>query len=393
MEMISFKEASDIVIGSAFSTGTEKIPFSEASGRVLATNVFCDRDLPPFNRSSVDGFACRWDDIGKELEIVATIAAGMKCDISLKPYHCVRIMTGAAVPEGADCVVMVEDTVIAASGKMKFTGSSSKDNISRKGEDLRKGDLVLKRGHLIRPQDIAVMAVVGYTVAEVGRKPMVGVISTGDELVEPEETPDDYHIRNSNGFQLMAQVERAGCSGRYYGIARDDPGDTLVRINKAIAENDVVILTGGVSMGDFDFIPKVLVDAGVRILFDRVAVQPGKPTTFGVHDKALVFGLPGNPVSSFVQFELLVRPLLSEMSGHRWKPLTIRLPLKSDFRRKNAVRMNWIPVTIDDEGLVDPLEYHGSAHITAFSYADGIVSIPVGVTRLNRGEPVDVWLI
>jgi len=391
--MISFKEASEIVMGAAFSTGTEKIPFREASGRILASAVFCDRDLPPFNRSSVDGFACRWEDTGKELEIMATLSAGMKSDISLGPDQCIRIMTGAAVPEGADCVVMVEDTVITASGKMKFTGTVSKDNISRRGEDLRKGDLVLQKGHLIRPQDIAMMAVVGYTIAEVGRRPVVGVISTGDELVEPEETPDDFHIRNSNGFQLMAQIERAGCQGRYYGIVRDDPGDTLVRIKEAIAENDVVILTGGVSMGDFDFIPQVLVDAGVRILFDRVAVQPGKPTTFGVHEKALVFGLPGNPVSSFVQFELLVRPLLSYMSGHRWRTLKIRLPLKREITRKNTVRMNWIPVRIDDEGLVDPLEYHGSAHITAYSYADGIISIPVGVSRLNSGDPVDVWLI
>ncbi len=391
--MISLEEASDIVIGSAFSTGTEKIPFSEASGRILAGDVFCDRDLPPFNRASVDGFACRWGEPGKELEIVATIAAGMRSDIDLEPGQCVRIMTGAAVPEGADCVVMVEDTVITASGKMKFTGSPSKDNISRRGEDLRKGDLVLRRGHLIRPQDIAVMAVVGYTVAEVARRPLVGIISTGDELVEPEHSPDDFHIRNSNGIQLMAQVGRAGCCGRYYGIARDDPGETLAMINKTIAENDVVILTGGVSMGDFDFIPRVLEDAGVRILFDRVAVQPGKPTTFGVHDKALVFGLPGNPVSSFVQFELLVRPLLSEMCGYRWKDLNIRLPMKCDFRRKSDDRINWIPVMIDDEGLVEPVAYHGSAHITAFPYADGIIPVPVGIKQLNRGEMVRVRLI
>lgn len=393
MEMISFEEASAIVTGSAFSTGTERIPFRESLGRILAGDVYCDRDLPPFNRSSVDGFACRRGASGEEFDIVATIAAGMRSDIRLEPGQCVRIMTGAAVPEGADCVVMVEDTVMTAPEKMRLTGRITKDNISRRGEDLRKGDLVLRKGHCIRPQDIAVMAVVGYTVAEVGRRPRTGIISTGDELVEPGDTPDDFHIRNSNGFQLLAQVERSGCTGRYYGIAGDDREVTLTMVNSAIAENDVVILTGGVSMGDFDFIPHVLRDAGVRILFDRVAVQPGKPTTFGVHDKALVFGLPGNPVSSFVQFELLVRPLLSAMGGHRWTPPRIRLPMKRDFSRKNVDRMYWIPVRIDDEGLVDPVEYHGSAHITAYPYADGMVSVPCGVKQLYKGELTEVRLI
>jgi len=391
--MISFEKALEIVLGAAFSTGIEKIPFTESAGRVLAGDVFCDRDLPPFNRSSVDGYACRSCELEYELEIVATIAAGMNSDVNLGPRQCVRIMTGAAVPLEADCVVMVEDTVFKAPGKMKFTGNFSKDNISRKGEDLRKGDLVLRRGHLIRPQDIAVMSVVGYTAAEVGRRPDVGIISTGDELVEPEETPDDFHIRNSNGFQLLAQVERAGCRGRYYGIARDDPGDTLLKINNCISENDVVILTGGVSMGDFDFIPEVLKEAGVRILFNRVAVQPGKPTTFGIHRKALVFGLPGNPVSSFVQFELLVRPLLSEMAGHQIRVPEIRLPMKCDFIRKNDDRLNWIPVRIDDDGAVEPVDYHGSAHITAFPYADGIIPVPVGIKQLDRGQLVKVRLI
>lgn len=391
--MISFEKALEIVTGAAFSTGTEKIPFRESAGRVLAADVFCDRDLPPFNRSSVDGFACRSEELGNELDIVATIAAGMNSDINLGPRQCARIMTGAAVPEGADCVVMVEDTMLTVMGKMKFTGSLSKDNISRRGEDLRRGDLVLGRGHLIRPQDIAVMSVAGYTAAEVARRPAVGIISTGDELVEPWETPDDFHIRNSNGFQLLAQVERAGCTGKYYGIARDDPGDTLLKINKSISENDVVILTGGVSMGDFDFIPEVLREAGVRILFDRVAVQPGKPTTFGIHGKALVFALPGNPVSSFVQFELLVRPLLSEMAGYHMRIPEIRLPMKCDFKRKNDDRLNWIPVRIDDEGMLEPVAYHGSAHITAFPCADGIIPVPVGIKQLDRGELVKVRLV
>jgi molybdopterin molybdotransferase len=388
--MIPFEKAYKIVMNSSFSTGSEKIPFTESLNRILAADVISDMEMPPFNKASVDGFACRKSDLGNELEIIETVTAGGWPEKPADKNLCTRIMTGAAVPEGADCVIMVEDTETLPSGKIKFTGSSTKGNIAFKGEDIKKGDVVLRAGHKITPPYIGVMATVGHTSVTVSRKPRASIISSGDELVEPHEKPGRSQIRNCNAFQLMAQTERAGAEGKYYGIARDDEKETFDIIQKAISENDLVIISGGVSMGDFDFIPSVLEKTGVRILFSRVAVQPGKPTTFGIHPGALVFGLPGNPVSSFMQFEILIRPLISKMMGYTWQPLIKTLPLKDDFLRKSADRMGLVPVIMTDDELVSPVEYHGSAHISAIPGALGIIAIPPGQYKLEKGKMVNV---
>ncbi|MCE5346444.1 MAG: molybdopterin molybdotransferase MoeA [Bacteroidales bacterium] len=388
--MIEFEEALDVVMKSAFSTGTETISFSDSLNRVLADDITSDMDLPPFNKATVDGFACREADLGVELEIIETIPAGKYPEKIIMADQCSRIMTGAAIPDGSDMVFMVEDSHILPSGKVKCTVPFTKTNISAKGEDVKTGDTVLKRGKMIKPQDIAVMAAVGCTSVVAGKMPVVAIISSGDELVEPAEKPGISQIRNINASLLMAQIQRAGASGRYYGIARDNEEDTFNIINLAISENDIVLISGGVSTGDFDFIPAVLERAGVSILFSGVNVQPGKPTTFGTHPDALVFGLPGNPVSSFIQFELLVRPLICKMMGHQWEPLTIDLPVSETFNRRNADRMAFLPVVITGDGSVSPVEYHGSAHISAMALADGIIAIPVGKKSIEKGEIVNV---
>jgi molybdopterin molybdotransferase len=390
MAMISFEKAFEIVMNSCFKMGSEIIPFTDSLNRILAGDVVSDIDMPPFNKSSVDGFACRKSDMGSDLEIIETIPAGVWPASEVGKGQCSRIMTGAPVPDGADCVVMVEDTELTSIGKMRFRGSYTKENIARKGEDVHKDDIVLKKGKIIRPQDIAVMASVGHIAVTVSRLPDVAVISSGSELVEPSEIPVVSQIRNSNSSQLMAQVSRAGASGKYYGIAEDNEERTLLIVKKAISENDIIIITGGVSMGDFDFVPSVLERAGVKILFNRVAVQPGKPTTFGLQPGAVIFGLPGNPVSSFIQFELLIRPLIYKMMGYEWQPLIIRLPMNEKYKRKSADRMALIPVTITGDGFVSPVEFHGSAHISAFSEAIGITALPVGKLILEKGEIVSV---
>jgi molybdopterin molybdotransferase len=390
MDMITFEEAYKIVMNSSFSTGTEVIPFEKSLNRILAEDVFSDTDMPPFNKSSVDGFACRRKELGRELEIIETIPAGKWPEKSPATGECSRIMTGAAVPEGADCVVMVEDTEVLPSGKMKFKGRFIKENIAAKGEDVKKGDIVLNTGIFIKPQDIAVMAAVGKTKTVVSKTPRIAVISSGDELVEPYEIPGISRIRNTNAYQLMAQMENTCAAGKYYGIAKDDEQETYMIIERAIRENDIVLVTGGVSMGDFDFIPGVLEKAGVRILFSRVAVQPGKPTTFGIHKKALVFGLPGNPVSSFVQFELLVRPLIYKMMGYDWRPVKNNYPIALKFTRKYDDRAALIPVMITKEGEALPVEFHGSGHLSSLTSAVGIIVLPIGVKSIEKGKIVSV---
>jgi molybdopterin molybdotransferase len=285
---------------------------------------------------------------------------------------------------------MVEDTEVLPSGKMKFKGHFIRENIAVKGEDVKKGEIVLNAGTVIRPQDIAVMASVGKTKVMVSKTPGIAIISSGDELVEPFEVPGISRIRNTNAYQLMAQMEDTRAGGRYYGIARDDEQMTFMIVQRAISENDIVLITGGVSMGDFDFIPGVLERAGVKILFRRVAVQPGKPTTFGVHERAIVFGLPGNPVSSFIQFEMLVRPLIYRMMGCNWKPVISEYRLTEKFFRKHDDRMAFVPVKITGNGEAIPVEFHGSGHLSALTGADGIIIVPIGVKSIEKGVMVNV---
>jgi len=388
--MIEFDKAFNIVMNSSFRVGEEVIPFEKSLNRILSEDVISDMDMPPFNKASVDGFACRLADIAAEMQIIETIPAGKWPRNKVGKNQCSRIMTGAAVPEGADCVLMVEDTEVLESGSLRFTGALTKKNIAHKAEDIRKGDIVIRCPKQITPQDIAVMATAGHTSVKVSKMPRIAVISSGDEIVEPDKIPGISQIRNSNSYQLIAQASRAGVVAAYYGIVKDDAGETFKVISSAIADNDLVIITGGVSMGDFDFVPGVMERAGVKLLFTKVAVQPGKPTTFGIHPKALVFGLPGNPVSSFVQFELLVRPLIYRMMGLDWKPLTISVPMKEKYTRKTKDRMGLIPVVISPDGLAEVVEYHGSAHISALPGATGIIAIPPGSDSIEKGQIVSV---
>jgi molybdopterin molybdotransferase len=388
--MISFGEAFKIVMGECRESGVQNIPFMESAGRILAEDIRSDVDMPPFNRAAVDGFACRTADIESVLEVVEIIKAGKVPLHQPGTEQCSKIMTGAIVPEGCDMVFPVEDSGEMPGGKVRFTGKLIKTNISWKAEDIKTGDVVLSKYKLIKPQDIAVLASVGKTTVTVSRKPKVAVISTGDELVEPDKKPLLSQIRNSNSYQLIAQCSRAGADAVYFGIAPDDEESTFRIITKAVSESDIVILTGGVSMGDFDFVPSVLTRAGVRLLFDQVNVQPGKPTTFGVHKSSVVFGLPGNPVSSFIQFETLVRPFINKMMNYEWQPVVISLPLAVRYERKSSTRYGWIPVRITSDNLVEVIDYHGSAHITAFPYCDGIAGIEQGKNIIEKGEIVSV---
>lgn len=390
--MISFEDALGLVLDSVFETGTEEVSFMDSCGRILAEDVISDSDIPAFDRSAVDGYACKRESLAFEMEVVDFIPAGKKPSVKVGLMQCSKIMTGAWIPEGCDVVIMVEETEILPSGKVRFTGSDPKPNIMLRGEDVKAGEAVLMKGTKIKPQDIGVMASLGHTRVTVGKRPLVGIISTGSELVEPPFHPLPGQIRNSNAYQLTAQTIRAGAVPSYYGIAIDEEEATYNLVSKALAENNIVLLTGGVSMGDLDLVPDVLRKLGVDILFTRVAVQPGKPTTFGVHPKALIFALPGNTVSSFVQFELLIRPAISKMMGYNMNPVILKLPIKKRYKRIRADRLGWLPAKITPDGFVLPVEYHGSAHLTALSEADGLISIQQGRYVIEEGDPVDFRL-
>jgi molybdopterin molybdotransferase len=388
--MITFEEALSIVNGIGVQPVPEKVRLEHAVGRVLAADVFSDVEMPPFNKAAVDGYACRLRDLPGPLEVIEVIPAGVVPDKIITSGVCSKIMTGAMVPEGADAIVMVEYTQTDDEGKVLFLRDKTSPNIAYQAEDVKIGQLVLRCGTQIKPQHIAMLAAVGVVEPQVYKAPVIGVISTGDELVEPDLKPGISQIRNSNAQQLMAQARQLGLESVYLGIALDTPEslENLMRIG--FAQSDVLLLTGGVSMGDFDHVPSVLKAMNVELLFDSIAVQPGKPTVFGRKGDKFLFGLPGNPVSSFVQFELLVKQLVFRIMGHNGKPALLRLPLASDFSRRKAERKSFIPVNITAAGEIEPLQYHGSAHIHAYESAAGIMAVEIGETYIAAGTLRDV---
>ncbi|MDY6799731.1 MAG: molybdopterin molybdotransferase MoeA [Bacteroidota bacterium] len=387
--MITIEKAYKIVLNNAYTLETEKVEFIHSLGRILAEDVKSDIEMPPFDKAAMDGYACRRKDLDNVLEIIEVIPAGKYPKKEIGVNQCAKIMTGAPVPEGADCVVPVEIAEEVEEKTVKVIEISNKNNISFQGEDVKKGDKVLEKGIKIGAQHIAVFSAVGYTNVLVYKQPKVGVISTGDELVEPQKKPSLSQIRNSNGYQLLAQIESCGAIANYIGIADDTFEDTYEKVNKALSENDIVLLTGGVSMGSFDFVPKVLEKAGVKIDFDAIAVKPGKPTTFGMAGKKFCFGLPGNPVSSFIQFELLVKPLIYHLMGQDYQPIDIRMPMGIDYTRKSTKRRSYFPIIIN-KGEIFPVDYHGSAHIHALSLAHGIAAIDIGKKEIKKGERIHV---
>ncbi len=388
--MITFEEALKIVQDSVFyEVNSESISLEKSLNRVLAQDVLSDINMPPFNKSAMDGYACRMDDIFEELEVLEVIAAGAKPTKEIEKGQCAKIMTGAMMPESTNCVLKVEETEELADNRIRFTGKQTKSNFVETANDVKEGDLVMKKGIIIEPQHFAVAASVGLTDPRVYKKIRVGVISTGNELVEPQTKPGLSQIRNSNAYQLIGQLQKMNVTPYYFGIARDNEESTSRIISKAISETDVILLSGGVSMGDFDFIPKIFAQLGVDIKFKTVAIQPGKPTVFGILKDKFIFGLPGNPVSSFNIFELLAKPLIFKLMGHDYAPSSIIMPMGKPYTRKRSTRKSFIPVKVE-HGKVWPLEYHGSAHINALSEAFGIISVPIGISELNEGELVDV---
>ena len=346
--------------------------------------------MTPFDKAAMDGFACRKEDLDNELEVIETVAAGQIPQKSIEAGQCVRIMTGAMIPEGADTVIMVEQTEMTGEERVRFTGSRTTANIAYRAEDVTAGDVMWKKGEPILASHIAIFAAVGCTEPLVAKQPRVAVLSTGDELVEPYEKPGPGKIRNSNAWQLMAQIRNVNCIANYMGIVPDTEEETDLAISKALEENDVVILTGGVSMGDFDFVPKVMKKNNVDIRFQKVAVKPGRPTVFGVTEKSYIFGLPGNPVSSYINFEVFVKPMLYKLMGHDYRPVELTLPMAADYKRKKADRLEWVPVDITPAGEVLPVSYHGSAHIHAVCLSKALMKVPVDMFTFDKGETVHV---
>ena len=391
--MLPFEEALRIVLDSAHKLADERVDIHYAVNRVLAEDVTSDMDIPPFDKSLRDGYACRKADLANKLEVVETIPAGYIPSRSIGSNQCAKIMTGGVIPEGADSVLMKEYVETLAEDIIRFVGECTDDFISQRAEDVVAGELILKKGILLKPHHIAVLACVGHTQPLVSRAPRVGIMATGNELIDPVAIPKPSQIRNSNSLQLAAQLDTLGAIFTDYGIIEDTEKAIEGTFRKATSENDVVLVSGGVSVGDFDFVPGIMRRSRFQLLFEKIAVKPGKPTVFGVSGKRYCFGLPGNPVSAFVQFEILIKPFLYKLMGHDYQSHNIRMPLDETAKRKDTERQEWFPVAITKVGTVKLIEYHGSGHISSLCGADGLICVNEGIAKVEKGTVVQVRLI
>ncbi len=397
--MISVREAIDIILRQVQPEPPARVPLSEAAGSILAEDIQSDIDMPPFDKSFVDGYALRAEDVATvpiDLRVAGSVPAGVVPDFELKPGQAAKVMTGAPVPKGATAVQMVEETVdLPDRGEVRILQAvPAGKNVAPRGSDVRRGDVVVHAGTFISPAVIGVLASAGCSEVPVFPRVRVAIVTTGTELVDPSLKPAPGQIRNSNGPMLTEQVRAAGCEPLPLGIARDDP-DVLLKALSAGLESDMLLVTGGVSMGDLDLVESVFADLGVQTLFDKVAIKPGKPTVFGRRGDTLVFGLPGNPVSVLTVFEILVRPALKKRMGFRRLHLPrVRARLLSEFQHRSG-REHYQPAraSLEDGGfVVEALPTHGSADLVAFSRSNSFLVVSQEVDRLPADSDVQVVL-
>ncbi len=407
--MISVEEAGNLVSEHSSFRDLCRTPIGDAHGLVLHEEIVCTTDSPPFDKAQVDGYAVRCLDMpqpGVILDVMDEVTAGQVPARPVTAGTATRIMTGAPIPPGADAVVMVErtemvaDTADSSANRVRVDDSPrSGQNILRRGESMRSGDVVLRPGHLLRGIEIGLLAELGVTEVQVYRRPTVAIISTGNELVPLDQTPSDGQIRNSNGPMLESLVREAGGQPVSIGIARDTQEDLVASISRGL-ESDVLLLSGGVSAGILDLVPQVLQQLGVEKVFHKVHLKPGKPLWFGARRREqrehLVFGLPGNPVSSLVCFHLFVRPALAKLAGRSTEIAGIATAKLAVPFRHRGDRPTFFPGrTRRDRNdlVVEPLGWRGSADLRTLVDADALICIHPGDHDLPANSPVTIrWL-
>jgi molybdopterin molybdotransferase len=402
LAMITIEEALDKVLFYTQPLGSEKVSILEALGRVCAEDTLANRDIPPFDNSAMDGYAVRAEDIQTaspkhpvQLEVIEDLPAGFIPRKRVERAKAIRIMTGAAIPEGADTVVPVEESRKEGNFVSIFKATVSRGNIRKTGEDVKKGERFISAGDLIAPAGIGVLASLGRSFVAVYQRARVAILCTGEELVDVDGDLGGTKIVSSNSYSLAAQVKDCGAVPIQLGIARDRKEEIREKLLQGLRA-DVLISSAGVSVGDYDFVKDVLGDLGVEIVFWKVAMKPGMPVVFGTIQGKPVFGLPGNPVSSMVSFEQFVRPSLLKMMGHRllFRPVVDAI-LKEGIQ-KTPGRRHFIRafVTFEkDQYFVLPTGAQGSGILKSMVKANGLMVIPEHREVMKAGERVKVQLL
>jgi len=395
--MISISEATQIVKAQSNRLPLEQTELSLSCGRILAEDIVADTDLPPFDRAQMDGYAVRVADIANvpaRLRIVGESAAGAGWHHEMNAGEAVRIMTGAPVPKGADAVQQVELTKETDSEVEILQPVETGRSIVRRASEIKSGETVLRAGEQINAAMIATLASFGYAQVKVGKRPRVAVMATGTELVDVNQKPARDQIRDSNNYTLEAYVSQSNAIVERLPLAGDDTEELKKQIRSAVETSDVLITSGGVSMGIYDFTKAALKELGAEIFFERVALRPGKPTVFARLGQTLIFGLPGNPVSVAVTFNLFARTALRAMQGASNTTLAHEHALVTRDVKGSIDRESYLPATLrtDESGnlLAEPLKWGGSSDFVAFARATALINIPAGASKTAAGSVVRV---
>lgn len=397
--MISVDEAQRIILDRVPMLPTQMAPLSETTGLVLRQDIYADMDMPPFDRARMDGYALRAADVAAvptQLRLIGQLAAGQQFEGQVGPGQAVRIMTGAPVPDGADAVQKVEATATDQHTVTIYEPVKVGQFITPRGSEATGGQRLIAAGQRITPADIAVMATFGYAQVCVSPPPTVNVLSTGSELVEVNQTPSLAQIRNSNGYALCAYLDQLGARSNFLGIVPDDERMIWQQIKAALTSCDLLLLSGGVSMGDYDLVKHALRRLGADIVFDRVCIHPGKPTVFALFDNKPIFALPGNPVSVAVTFLNFVYPAINRMMGAH----DIFLPALGAILEADAThapdRRSYLPgrlTSCDGQLRVTPLKWGGSSDLIAFRQANVLILVPEGLSLIQAGQLCHALLI
>ncbi|GKV65159.1 MULTISPECIES: gephyrin-like molybdotransferase Glp [unclassified Sporosarcina] len=400
---IQVAEAVERVMAHVHKLGTEILPLEETYGRVLAEPIIAKHDVPPFDRSPYDGFAIRAADSAgasgekrKAFRVIGEIGAGHVADRAVEAGESYRIMTGAIIPEQANAVVMLEQTVENETGFTLRKPFEAGENISRQGEDAKKGEQLIEAGTVIHPGTIALLATFGYSEVKVAKQPVAGVLSTGTELLDVSDELVPGKIRNSNGPMIHAQLTRMGIESKAYGMMEDDLDACTEIVEHALKETDLLITTGGVSVGDYDYLPAIYERLGAEVLFNKVAMRPGSVTTVAVLGDKLLFGLSGNPSACFSGFELFTRPAILSMMGCTAPYLPrIQAILGDDFKKPNPftrfIRASW---DMTPQGITaTPAGFNKSSAVSSIARGNCIIVLPSGTRGYEKGTQVDVLLL
>lgn len=391
--MIEISKAIKMIDRETRMLGTEHVDLERSVGRVLREDIIADTDLPPFDRSQMDGYAviaAETKTVPATLNIVGESAAGRGWHKTMKRGEAVRIMTGAPLPKGSDAVQKIELANEIENERVEILEPTERGRfIVRKGSEIKNGAIVFKAGEVITENMIATLASFGYAKVKVAKRPRVGILGTGSEIVEIAKKPGRDQIRNSNSVMLDVLCRKFGAETKIFSITKDEISDLRSQISDAVKATEILVITGGVSVGKYDLTKAVLIELGAEIFFDKVRLKPGKPAVFSRLGKTLVFGLPGNPVSAAVTFHLFVRKAILAVQGSASTDLKEGFAVLATDARAARERDTYLPSRLETNKLgqitAQPLKWQGSSDFIGYAHADSLIFVPKG-KQLARGE-------